>query len=375
MGKYGAKIVISTKVLPLLCNVVLVLVMKKTYIILAAALMAALSAYARKKSAGDEAEVFSVQKVENSAAAASGDFAYALPRTLLRIKVTIERTLFTRGIYAEYAEKYLGLQDVRRKDAEQYAIIAVEVAPMQEADPSEIYIAHGANPNSSLFRLHTAGLTLGLPMPLSGIPAAYAMPQSDWAMPAFTNMGYEITIKNMPAKTAATDSLLPVLPTASAAPRGKEAQAAEAAKMLMQLRRRRIELISGEIESVFANGDAMKTAIAELKTTERQYLELFTGIVQRSKADYYYDINPEKGKEQYPLFYFSPESGMDNDQQPNSALYLQCTEPFPAFQPNSAAYIYRIPCISAMRIVADDSEIFRGRCAIFQYGRMVNMFP
>lgn len=343
------------------------------------------AAAARKKADPPE-RPFEVHRLGSAAAGeADESFVYALPRTILRIKVVVERRQFTRGVYAEYAEKYLGIADAKRKNMEQYAIHSIEVAPLQEADPDHIYAASPVQnaASAAFFKMQKTGLMLGLPLPSHPAPPAVIMSyDDDWAVPTFTDMGCEVAVfKNISSKNPAfadvskNDSPPPVLPTALPIPKSREARAMEASKILTQLRKRRLELITGEIEAVFANGEALKTALAEIKEIERQYLELFVGRAQVGEAEYYYDIAPVRGKDRYPLFFFAPDIGINTDTGAEITLHLQCPESAASAAHSPAAYKYRIPCVSDLRITDGEDDLFRGRYLVFQYGPLVNMMP
>jgi hypothetical protein len=354
--------------------------MKKIFI--SALLLSVLMPVSARKKV-EEQPSMTVQRMENSVVISDADFVYVLPRTVLRVTVNVELSQFTRGIYSDYAEKYLGISDVKKKSTDQYSIRSIEVFSMQEADPNEMYIVHSVQGTPSGFlKLQQAGLTMVAPMPVNTTAIVVPMPERDWNMPIFTDLGYEAGVyKSSSTKAHASttnDSSKAErqpLPVSVPPVKNKETRAMEAAKLLTQLRRRRMELVSGEIVEAFANGDALKTAIAEIKNIEQQYLELFTGKTEYSETTYYYDIIPQKGKEHYPLFSFSADNGMDAEQQPNIMLHLQCPDVFTSDNNNTSAYKYRIPCMSNLRITDGDIELFRGRYAVFQYGRMINMFP
>jgi hypothetical protein len=360
--------------------------MKRPFILLLMLCIVA-PVFAAKKTDPPE-RPFEVQRLSSTATVSAESYTYALPRTVLRIKVTVERSQFTRGIYADYAEKYLGIADVKKKNQEQYSILSIGVNPLQEADPEQIYVVNSqrAMPEP-LSKMQQTGLALGLPFTYNATLPAVAMTADDWAIPPFTNMGYEVDVYKATHKASAAvaataddttgkeDAPLPIVSTAVPAVKSKEARAMEAAKILTQLRKRRMELVCGEIEAVFANGEALKTALYGIKEIEQQYLELFVGKMQYSEATYYYDIVPVKGKNRYPLFFFSNETGIDAAAGAEIVLNLQCTDAVPANTPNSAAYKYRVPCTSEAKITEGEDELFRGRYPIYQFGNVVNLLP
>ena len=66
-------------------------------------------------------------------------FYYALPRTVLIVDVTVVKTTETPGPYAQYAEKFLGLEDVITDKAQTYEIREVSISQYAEPDPAEYY--------------------------------------------------------------------------------------------------------------------------------------------------------------------------------------------------------------------------------------------
>ena len=68
-------------------------------------------------------------------AAPAGTVVYSLPSTTLVLRVTALHESYKAGPYAQYAQKYLGL-DVKQTSGDFYKIKSIEMAPYIEADPN-----------------------------------------------------------------------------------------------------------------------------------------------------------------------------------------------------------------------------------------------
>ena len=101
---------------------------------------------------------------------------------------------------------------------------------------------------------------------------------------------------------------LPVNKMSSAAQTAEE-QAAAAAKMIFSLRQHRIELITGEAgENVFGAG--LKAALDEIARIEKECLEMFYGKTTISEEIYTFNVVLTPDKMEYVVCRFSDEAGV-----------------------------------------------------------------
>lgn len=92
-----------------------------------------------------------------------------------------------------------------------------------------------------------------------------------------------------------------------------EEKAKEAAEFIFSLRKRRFDLVSGEVDHAM-EGRALEVSLAELKRLEDSYLSLFVGKVFADTASFQYSFVPTVAASQNAiLFRFSEESGVLND--------------------------------------------------------------
>ena len=81
-----------------------------------------------------------VTKVGDSFNAGNTDgIIYALPRTIIQVDVTLEQKHMLAGPLRNYAEKYLGITNYIRSDEMSYSIKDVQLTPVWEADPDQLY--------------------------------------------------------------------------------------------------------------------------------------------------------------------------------------------------------------------------------------------
>ena len=66
---------------------------------------------------------------------------YALPSTLIQVKVEVLKTEYIAGPYAEYASKYLDLDDVNTSDYNEYEITDVKLTTKSIPDHEQIFFA------------------------------------------------------------------------------------------------------------------------------------------------------------------------------------------------------------------------------------------
>ena len=66
---------------------------------------------------------------------------YYLPCTGLRFAMLVEKTVYTPGEFAVYAEKYLKKKDVSTEPSVEYRIADVKITSIAERDTSKSYLA------------------------------------------------------------------------------------------------------------------------------------------------------------------------------------------------------------------------------------------
>lgn len=166
---------------------------------------------------------------------------------VVNVTLRVATEQFTPGIYARYAQKYLG----KRATLSEYSSI----------------------------ELIDGRLALG-----TAEKVAPKVAQEPYALPLSTNR------LNATAQTT-------------------EEQAAATAELLFSLRKHRLDLITGEAgENVFGAG--LKAALDEIARMEREYLDMFYGSKSVSEQLYTFNVTITPDKNEYMVCRFSDNVGI-----------------------------------------------------------------
>ena len=166
---------------------------------------------------------------------------------VVNVTLRVATEQFTPGIYARYAQKYLG----KRATLSEYSSI----------------------------ELIDGRLALG-----TAEKVAPKVAQEPYALPLSTNR------LNGTAQTT-------------------EEQAAATAELLFSLRKHRLDLITGEAgENVFGAG--LKAALDEIARMEREYLDMFYGSKSVSEQLYTFNVTITPDKNEYMVCRFSDKVGI-----------------------------------------------------------------
>ncbi|PKP35963.1 MAG: hypothetical protein CVT98_09880, partial [Bacteroidetes bacterium HGW-Bacteroidetes-15] len=167
-----------------------------------------------------------------------------------------------------------------------------------------------------------------------------------------------------------------------------EDKAREAADFIFTLRKRRLELISGDADFV-AEGKAAEAVFKEIDKLENEYLTLFVGKEFKQTFINWYDYAPSAGDSQTSiLFRFSPSKGVlspsdlsgspvlisvtnENNWQGIELLSKLSIEK--DIQRTDVVY-YRLPVPVSIRINDSQAELFSQTLTFHQFGPLVR-FP
>ena len=173
---------------------------------------------------------------------------YALPSSVIEIQAEAVHELFTAGPYARYAQKYLGMA-AEMENREYYHLTNITLRTVVEADASQIYSLEIKEKNASanFFTLFAEGLVVALDQ-TDASTAAFRFPAT--AQGKFNDTGAEPNIgrdrvtlyRNV--QTPAGYEKVPVQQN-QLIEKNPERRAEEAANFIFNLRKKRVELITG----------------------------------------------------------------------------------------------------------------------------------
>lgn len=222
---------------------------------------------------------------------------YYSPKTSVVLDFTYEEVTTEKGMYAEYADRLLGIDEVVEENKTTYNLKGVQINSRTDADTSRPHkVVAEAGVPIQLLRLNEKGLLLGYNLPIEESPKAQGT-----------------------RKTRAKDAVLSESEPIVIAPYTEEvleaksiaAEAQAVAKQILRIRESRMYLLSGEVEHAPADGTAMKLVLEEMAKQENQLTELFTGTITRTTKHKIVSYLPmaEDGKNFHKKLYFSADHG------------------------------------------------------------------
>lgn len=337
--------------------------MKKAFLSLAALLTLGLGASAQVKA-------------YKSASIPSGNaVAYSLPRTTLKVTVVVEKESVRKGPYARFAQKYLGVM-APTVDKDLYAVVGGCIGYTEEADPAEVYVLD--NPDKSAGKIYNITAEGFLAAQLEGAP----MPDNGVAAAACTAACCAGGIEPVSYVISDTSFVKVPVDKRSVIEQSPESMAQQAANTIFSLRKRRMELVTGEFgENVFGAG--LPAALEEINRLEQEYTALFLGKQFKQKIVRTYDVIPEQGKNTAVVCRFSETGGLlpsgdltgtpvvvdlkAENKLENSPWTRRTTKD------SRGMVFYRIADVVNCRLMDGKNELAQRRVPVYQFGLTVEV--
>ena len=259
-----------------------------------------------------------VAKLENAGIVSEKGIIYALPKTNLKFTVTTKRTDIFSGPYNEYAEKYLGIENVPSEETSTWQITDINITNYSDIDPEQFYVIEPSgmvNINISSLIEHGSILPINKTIQKHFENEFYGINESENGI-VFKDLSISKFVgeeKITYYKRVQRDSLfakVPVVKTQSVY-RSFEDKAEEAASFIFTIREKRVELLSG-MADFYPEGESLEIALKEMERLENEYLTLFTGKQFESSYEATFEFAPSNTElnQPYILFRFNEEKGV-----------------------------------------------------------------
>lgn len=305
----------------------------------------------------------------------TGSVLYALPQTVVNVQVTFEKSAFIPGPYAKYAQKYLGSQPKTAPETK-YSVKAVKVVPTVEADPSSRYtvvIPEKGNAGSNFLSFCRQGL-IAIPDGYTGLPTATTFSSAD-PEDIFRGkdpMGNLTTVNTTLYKSVQNENgdydKVPVQQSQTVE-KSLEKKAEETANLILNLRQKRIDIITGDTDATFS-GEALQSALNEMARLEEQYMGLFYGVTTRTEEVHTFSVVPRSGVKNYSVGKVGNTFvSMEIVAEPLTAPFLDSSK-----GKSGAIIYYRIPATAVCRILEGGKPLTESRILVYQLGDKVS-FP
>ncbi|MFW6019547.1 MAG: DUF4831 family protein, partial [Bacteroidales bacterium] len=264
---------------------------------------------------------------------------YALPRTRIIIDVKVEKTMTYRGPYAEYASKYLGLENVNKENKSSFKIQDINLSTIYEADSNQFYFVELNDEENP--RTHD----LMLELTESGI-IANVNDSSDFNTSSplifmsdnnedddFSKTFSYFPDKNLYEKvdtitqevTRDTLTFKKQVLKRKMVQKSSKQKAQETADFILKVRDQKMNLITGYQETAYSQ-ETMKYMFDRLQDMEDKYLKLFTGMQTSETLKYRFSFVPPDNvyRIDEKLFRFSEEKGiLKNDKEEGDIVSLK----------------------------------------------------
>ncbi len=341
---------------------------------------------------------FKVTKIDstNSINIPAG-MVYSLPKTSLKVNVSISKVTNIKGPFAEYAEKLLGLKNVVTVNQTAFHVTGVDIESSTIPDTAHQYIiskkSHLFKKNKTVYNLNDFGGVIGVNsrqyLNQDSISKCFAMfvKQESVAYSDFFKLyadASQIEKIDTVYEIVKTDSVVMSKPIIKRTLVTKTVQqrAEETADYILKFRMKRYELISANQEIPYSK-EAFEFMNNQLVKIENDYMELFTGISYTENQQLSFIIVPEKSTINNPikLFNFSEDFGVVDQSDPNSQQYSISFEPSVLFMPDTTLakkrleIPYRNPILCKVYILLNGENlpsVFE--IPLFQFGKL-NYFP
>ena len=236
---------------------------------------------------------------------------YYIPKTELVITIDYDVVTQTPGVFYQYAERYLGAEDIIRENNTNCQLRTVSIATESSADTNRAYkVTAQKGMNTQLVTLSEDGRLVG-----------YACSSLEARGERREAIGERREAKGE-RREARGEELMPLLEEQFMA--GSVAKMAEgAAKQIYRIRETRLNILAGDVEHVPADGKAMELVLNELEKQEQELVALFVGKTQVTRHTHTVRYTPEESVENEVVCRLSAHNGIvDKQDLSGEPLYL-----------------------------------------------------
>ncbi|MFA8298612.1 MAG: DUF4831 family protein [Hyphomicrobiales bacterium] len=314
---------------------------------------------------------------------------YALPKNLLKLDVTVKKSSYIKGPYAEYAAELMGLKDIVRRDSDKYEILNVEISTIAEPDENHLFLVvpddRYSKENKILFNLTNSGILTSYGSKAENENSSQFFDKID-RINAFSQLPSNgLTVKNdsvirrigIGKDQQVIRSFMKTMTS-----NNPEAKAKEISQFIDNIRESQFNLISGYQEVGYDVG-TVKYMNEELTKLLDDYISLFRGkIIEQQKVFTFY-VEPKDGGKTV-AFKFSDKQGVldastskgqsvniDIDMSTANQLNSNIPDKIGSQEKNPGGFYYRVPAVCNVSLKLPSGLYENERVIISQFGKIV----
>jgi hypothetical protein len=260
-----------------------------------------------------------VSKVGSSSIPAESDgLFYALPQTVIQVDIIVNKIQKVKGPFAEYADQMLGLSQVTTVNSTEYELKDIRLTSYNEPDPSEYYFIQMPEKQKDrkaieLF-LTDDGVISGVgtvnQINISKRQRSKDLSTSIIDIPEFTNPSVFERMDTVIKRVSLDSTIIEQkFFRKTSAAKSVEQKAREASDFILKLDESMYNLINGYQEVNYEKG-TMEFMYNQMNSMKQDYLELFKGVVSKSKESFTFYYIVDKNNPTETLCRFSISKGI-----------------------------------------------------------------
>ncbi len=276
-------------------------------------------------SCGTQKQYIHVSNISNEDGIETNPLVYSLPKTTVTVKVTAINEVSVRGPYWQYAQKYLGTDDIINSNSSKWSLGNVEISSYPIKDNQRTYMLNTSyacgfsfSPEGFLESVNTKPDFAEQSYRASGYYGDNQQTDDITSRRQFQEMNvnrYE-TVFDTVLHVVDADSIFTTVPTAkkNVVRKSLDEQAQELANQIFVLRDDRNALLVGESDGMsLPSGESLKYMIDQLNKLEESYMSMFIGKKIKIEKTYMFEFVPTgDGEQQDVIFRFSKEYGVQS---------------------------------------------------------------
>ena len=292
---------------------------------------------------------------------------YYMPKTELVIHIDYEVVTQTPGVFYQYAERYLGAEEIIMENNTNCQLRAVRIATESSADTERAYkVTAQKGINTQLVSLSEDGRLVGYGIENASLQFSE---RSQGELQNGSEAAYSLEAKS--------EGLMPLLEEQFMA--GSVAKMAEgAAKQIYRIRETRLNILAGDVEHVPADGKAMELVLNELDKQEQALVALFVGKTQVTHHTHAVRYVPGESVEKEVVCRLSAHNGIvDKNDLSGEPLYLTLVAKKQTLLPAGIAdkntpllsqIHYNLPGEAQVALTFKGKQMAEQNVAVAQYG-------
>lgn len=293
--------------------------------------------------------------------------SYYLPKTALHFTLLVEKSEFAPGELADYAARYMKLNDAVLDAKVSYRLLDLKMEPVGVPDTTKYYTAH-VSPKLNLQKVYTT--------PDGILRAVNVMPDEEKPAARFTPGPRKKVLD--PHHYMNQDIL-------SAGSRAKTAELC--AEEINEIRSARNELTRGTAETMPKDGEQLHLMLDALKEQEGALMQVFEGVTICDTVQIDFTVRYDAEEERRCVFRFSDRYGYcEGDDLSGDPYYVVIedlhqtpedlrTEKEKAKQKDETGLYVNVPGRARVYIYKEENKVMERDIPYAQFGRVENVSP